>query len=532
MNSVLFIIEAPGKMPILKKILDELSVGNTDVIATMGRLYDFPKEKLGLDLENLSSSKVIPLRPKVVESLKANIQRSDVVYVMTDNDHEGDLIAEHVRGLIPRGKESHRIITGSLTTDSVKHAILNPISFRDRNAQGSLARRIFDRICGYHFSKKGIQGNIGIGRVLSPVLAHIAKNPVESNSLVTKTIRVGKDFLSLEVRIPVSSGLNVNSIKRTLDDLAGIDIDCGPMREQKVFPSLLTGNETTHLISKFTDSSIKSVSESMQKLYEKGLISYHRSDSRNITSSGLSSISRVCFESGGKILDTVDARHLVDDHIKQAHEALHITGVSQSINGDFQSLLLEDKVYRLIYRLSESLGTSLIQRECPVVISHPVIDMLKKQGCLIGARFGSVVEAGYNNRSPLSEFPGLCPEISQGVVCHFDPSRSVAETLLRVGLGKQSTFAYHSTKIASDYLDSRAAITFRGFESIQRAIEVSPLILNPERSIEAERILLSSGDIDKSVYDSFYEIGIKDEFMFGKMSKADKSNNKNLDFTI
>lgn len=532
MNSVLVIIEAPGKIGVLKKILDSLRVGNVDVVATRGRLYDFPEEELGLDLNNLRSSKVIPLRPKIIESLKISIQRSDVVYVMTDNDHEGDLIAEHVRELIPRGKPSHRIITGSLTIDSVKHAMLNPLPFRDGNAKGSLARRIFDRICGYHFSKKGIQGNIGIGRVLSPVLAYIANNPVESNSLITRTIRVGKDFLNVEVKIPVASGLNLDSIKRTIDGLSGINIDYGPMREQKILPSLLTGNETMHLISRFTDSSIQSVSESMQKLYEKGLISYHRSDSRNITSSGLSSISRVCFESGGKIIDTVNAKYLVDDQIKQAHEALHITGVSQSIHGDFKSLLLEDKVYRLIYRLSESLGCLLTQRECPVVIEHPVIDMLKEQGCLIGARFGSVVEDGYNRRSPLSDFPGLCPEISQGVVCRFDPSRSVAETLLKVGLGKQSTFAYHSTKIAGDYLDARAALTFRGFESIQRAIEVSPLILSPERSVEAERILLSSGDIDKSVYDSFYEIGIKEEFMFGKMSKTDKANNKHLDFTI
>jgi DNA topoisomerase IA len=528
MNKVLFVIEAPGKIAALRLVLDRIGYSGAVIYATKGRLYDLPNASLGLNLDSLESVTMVPLNPDVIAKLKEKIERADSIFVMTDNDHEGDLIASHVQKLVPYYKEASRIVASSITEAAVRKATENPIPFRPEKAKGSLSRRIFDRICGFHFSKNIDAGRISIGRVLSPVLDSIARGNSKTEAVIEKNLKIKDGYLTIKVSIENCDQNKFESLKRVVEGIHITDFKLGKTSQKPLRHSPFTGPEAMVAISKKTGGSIKSVSESLQKLYEKGLISYHRTDSKALSAESVKSIAQVCSQSGELSFDTAKAVCMEDRAGEHAHEGIHVTRHSASINADYDDLSLEDKVYRLIYRNNVSLGKELVLYESEVAVEHEAIALLRSEGCRVEVGFGCIKDALYRNTLPPSDFPGLCPELSLGWSRLPSSSDRVAAVMLELGIGRPSTFAYHCDKISSDYLTSSGEISFRGHQSLQRAIEVAPLVMSPERAIEVERILLSGDSVEQAIYDSFNEIGIREEFMFGKMKDGSRDIIKNI----
>lgn len=531
MSRDLFVIEAPGKISTLRNALDKIGFSGAMLFATKGRLYDLPKGKLGVDLSSLESV-LEEIRPDVVNKLRQKIEAAERVFVLTDNDHEGDLIASHVHKLIPYYKESHRVITNSLSPSSLALAINNPVEFRNDRAVGSLNRRLFDRICGYHFSQVIGAGRISIGRVLSPVLKAISSAQVKPKAVIEKNYKVKDGFLTIKVEVDACTKEKFNSVKAVVDAISVTDLKLGATSSKELKATPFTGPEALVTLSKKTGGSIKDISESLQSLYERGLISYHRTESKSLSKDAVRRIALICSEAGEHSFDASKVQTDAYRHDEHAHEGIHVTGSSFSINAEYDDLTLEDKVYRLIFKNNASLGKNIVSYESDVTMDHPAIQLLKNDGCQVDLRFGCIKDATYRTTFPLTDFPGLCPELNQGWSRLPSAADRVAEIMLELGLGRPSTFAYHCDKISRDYLNAEGELSFRGYESVQRAITVAPLVLSPERAIEVERILLNSKSVESAIYDSFYEIGIKEEFMFGKMKAGDKDvmNNISLSF--
>lgn len=522
----LFVIEAPGKIGCLRGILDRLNLSHARIYATKGRIYDLPSKKMGVDLDNLESIQLIPLNNKVIDGLKLISSKSSHVYVMTDNDNEGELIASHVFKIVGKKVPVSRLIINSMTKEAVSDALLNPVECRNEMAKGAINRRIFDRICGYHY---GV-GGIGIGRILSPVLRFIStqKKPAMSEILMTQPKENG--FMTLRIKVPKNT--DVYKIQQTIGDNQSYDFILSNEKTVNLEKKCLTGNEALLDISRKLDASITDVSKEMQSLYESGKISYHRTDSPVLSKEAISEINRVCSRAGSVSFDTKKAEALCGPSSKYAHDGLHVTGYCQSLESEYKDLDLKGKVYRYIYRLSESYGRDLVLNKSDVILSGQIFDLLRDNSCTIEAVFGYIGEVGSRRKYPINDFPGLCPELSRGWACSYSSSRTVAESLLEMGLGRQSTFAYHSEKISKEYLTSDGEVSFRGLESMRLANMIAPLILSPERSLEAERILLTGKDTEDSIYNSFNEVGIKESYMFGKMNKGKLSVSKNLDLDI
>lgn len=176
----LMIIESPNKIKKLTKILGS----GFKVMATVGHFLTLQKKNMGFDHETFEPSyKLDPKKSKVISEIKKEAKNHDIIYIATDPDREGEAIAKHIEGVLPkRGKKIFRVTFNAITKEAVKKAIKNAGAIDENLYLAQTARRLTDRIVGYKVSpvmwKKGLI-NTSAGRVQSVALKHISEREKE-----------------------------------------------------------------------------------------------------------------------------------------------------------------------------------------------------------------------------------------------------------------------------------------------------------------------------------------------------------------
>src|SRR5690349_2159665 len=94
-GGALVVVESPAKGRTISKYLGR---GYT-VLPTVGHLMDLPEKKLGIDIENSFEPEYVTIegKEKTLGDLKASAKKSEIVYLATDPDREGEAIAWHVQ---------------------------------------------------------------------------------------------------------------------------------------------------------------------------------------------------------------------------------------------------------------------------------------------------------------------------------------------------------------------------------------------------------------------------------------------------
>ena len=139
----------------------------------MGHLRDLPKSTLGVDLENNFEPKYCPIKGKedIISDLKKSAKASEVVYLATDPDREGEAISWHLKELLGLADEKARRVTfNEITKRVVRESIARPREIDQGLVDAQQARRILDRIVGYQLSPllwKKIRSGLSAGRVQS-----------------------------------------------------------------------------------------------------------------------------------------------------------------------------------------------------------------------------------------------------------------------------------------------------------------------------------------------------------------------------
>ena len=165
----LVIVESPSKAKTIGKYLG----ADYTVKASMGHLRDLPKSTMGVDLENNFEPQYFPLENKteVIEELRKLADKSDVVYLATDPDREGEAISWHLKELLQLPEEKARRVTfNEITQRVVQESIANPRDIDYNLVDAQQARRVLDRIVGYQLSPllwKKIRRGLSAGRVQS-----------------------------------------------------------------------------------------------------------------------------------------------------------------------------------------------------------------------------------------------------------------------------------------------------------------------------------------------------------------------------
>ncbi|HEY4695254.1 MAG TPA: type I DNA topoisomerase [Candidatus Nanoarchaeia archaeon] len=366
MPNPLIIVESPTKARTLSRFLGE----SYKIEASMGHVRDLPKAKLGVDVEHdFEPQYVIPTdKRKTVEKLKELASKASEVILATDPDREGEAIAWHV-GYLTNGKgesKLKRIVFHEITESAIKEAMKKPRHLDMQLIDAQQARRVLDRLVGYKLSpllwfkvKKGLSA----GRVQSVTVRLIVDRereiekftPVEYWEIIALLVRGKAQF---EATLIQKAGKKIDlktekEAKRVVSDLEKATYTVSKVEQKDIkkspYPPFTTSTMTQAAANRYGYTSKKTM-KLAQDLYEEGFITYHRTDSLNLSASSLTEARKFIAENIGKDYLPSSARvYKTRSKVAQeAHEAVRPTNVGMP-NSKIQMTNDHKKLYKLIW---------------------------------------------------------------------------------------------------------------------------------------------------------------------------------------
>ncbi len=317
----LVIVESPTKGNTIKKFLGP----NFKVLSSYGHIRDLPENKFGIDLEkNFKPDYVImPKAKKNVALLKEEAEKANLVILATDEDREGEAIAYHLAFLLGLNdkKEYKRIVFHEITNPAIKEALKTPRKINLALVDAQQARRILDRIVGYKLSPflwKKVARGLSAGRVQSVTVRLVVEREREIENFVPQeywTIaallkkRGGKnEFEALLIKkdgktLDKLTIKNKREADKIIKDLKGEEYRVINVEKKEVkrnpLPPFTTSTLQQTAWQRFRFPA-KITMRIAQNLYERGFITYHRTDSLNLSSQSLFSAKKFITENYGK----------------------------------------------------------------------------------------------------------------------------------------------------------------------------------------------------------------------------------------
>ena len=376
MSKNLVIVESPGKVKTIKSFLGD----DFEVMSSQGHIRDIePKGKnsLGVDLEHgYEPNYVIDANKEhLVEELRKEVAKSDVVWLASDEDREGEAIAWHLYHVLNlEKKETHRIVFPSITKTDVLDGIANPrdIDYNLVNAQQ--ARRVLDRIVGFELSPvlwKKVTTGLSAGRVQSVAVRLIVEKEREIESFrASSSYRIFADFIGVnpgdasvlkcELNHRFSHKKDAIEFLESLNSAMFIvrDVQRKPVTHMPAPPF------TTSTLQQEAARKLKfTVSKTMrlaQSLYESGKITYMRTDSVNLSSLALATSKEVIAEKYGQAYVHTRQFHTKTKGAQEAHEAIRPSYMDRLSAGNTKD---EQRLYELIWKRTIASQMSEAQSE-------------------------------------------------------------------------------------------------------------------------------------------------------------------------
>ncbi len=373
----LVIVESPNKVKKIQQFLNNLNKKENEkndkyvVLSSVGhirKLSTTGKYGLGIDLETMIPKYSIPrAKKKTIDEIHSNAKEASVVYLATDPDREGESIAWHIKEVIEKknNPEFKRIIFNEITQNAVEKAIENPLSLDKDLIASQEARRMLDRMIGFRLSfltKKKIAAKSS-GRVKSSVLKLIIDKENEIEKFVPET------WFNLEVHYQKDRILKYVNEKF-------VEVKISEKDELEKIVSKLDVNNFVHKTTKVSKSTTKppkplematllmrsfsnlgfsnGITTSVaQSLYEKGLITYPRTDSKRISSVEFIKQVNDYINHYTSSSFNLPQKSKKDSSSQDAHEAIRPVDLEKTpilVKKDLN--LREQKLYNLIYKIT------------------------------------------------------------------------------------------------------------------------------------------------------------------------------------
>lgn len=496
----ILIVESPSKAKTISKYLG----GKYEVMACVGHIKDLPKTDLGVDVDNdfAITEEVLDDKKPFMKELRKLAKQTDQIVVATDPDREGEAIAAHIASEVDPEKIS-RVLFTEITKEGIEEG-MNEIHAIDTDlVEARTARRIIDRLVGYKVSRvlwstlkknmKFVQVSLSAGRVQSAALKIIiererlrqafhsalyydlkaelqAKDDAFDATLIRvdgKRIATGKDFdpntgnLKND-KVLLLSKAQADELVKELNkgDFTVSDIE-EKIKNSHPKPPFTTSTLQQEAARKLRSSARKTM-RTAQRLYERGFITYMRTDSTTLSEEGLNGARNEIMSRFGKeyLPDSPRSYATKVKNAQEAHEAIRPAGVTFSSVDTVRSTIDEDaaRLYDLIRkRTLASQMTSAKVKQIAVTIENQKSEFRANGKVILFPGYMAAYVESTDKRSGVTEDQEtILPDMEKGqtLVCNTltaeehatkPPARFTEASLVKElearGIGRPSTFA-------------------------------------------------------------------------------------------
>ena len=354
----LVIVESPGKVGTIQKYLGK----DFTVKASKGHIRDLQERKLSVDIEHgFSPEYVIPQdKKKLVADLKKMADKAATVWLASDEDREGEAISWHLSETLKLDPaKTRRIVFHEITKSAILEAIDNPRDIDMNLVNAQQARRVMDRLVGFELSPilwKKIQPKLSAGRVQSVALRIVVDREKEIMAFSSEPFyKVEAVFRPEGLNTMVNATLDsrfgsLEEARRFLEDSIGAKYSIASVdkKEAQRMPSPpFTTSTLQQEAARKLRLPVATTMRIAQALYERGLITYMRTDSTNLASLALGAAKEYITKNFGEEYSRPRQYHTHSKGAQEAHEAIRPTYLANtSIEGTVQ----EQKLYQLIWK--------------------------------------------------------------------------------------------------------------------------------------------------------------------------------------
>lgn len=486
MAKYLVIVESPAKCKTIEKFL------GTDfkLTASYGHVRDLPSKKLGVDIKNNFEPSYANLKDKskTIKEIADLAKKSDIVYLATDPDREGEAIAWHIihAAKLPKNK-IQRIVFNEITEKALKNALDSCRTVNEKLVDAQQARRILDRLIGYKLSpvlSTKIQRGLSAGRVQSvavkiicdkerQILAFIPEEywVIEASLLKNKediqtTLFAQK---TTDNKLSIHKESDAQAVENDLSQSQFKVQDITTKRiQRKPAPPFITSTLQQEASRKLNWSAKKTMLIA-QKLYEgiqlngeqTSLITYMRTDSTRLSDDAIQMGTDFIKKNySNEYLSKQHATKTKKKAIQDAHEAIRPAYITYP-PAEIESYLERDhfKLYKLIWDrfLASLMSPAQIDRTTVIVEASVNNYLLKTTGNVVvfdgfTAIYSEGKDTDESDESKLKKLPVLTKgetlakkDIIKEQKFTTPPARfteaSLVKELEEQGIGRPSTYA-------------------------------------------------------------------------------------------
>ena len=428
MAKPLVIVESPAKAKTISSFLGD----EFDVRASVGHVADLPSKGLAVDVDNgfKPTYELTERGRQVVRDLKTALKDATELYLATDEDREGEAISWHLLEQLKPKVPVKRMVFHEITRAAIQHAIDNPRGIDYGLVDAAETRRILDRLYGYEVSPvlwRRVNRGLSAGRVQSPSIRLIVERERQRMAFVVAgywdiELRTGTSpaFSATLVEVDgvrIASGKDFGPDGRSdgavivIDEarahrlsagLAAAPFDVRAVEERPYRSSPKAPFMTSTLqqeAGRRLRLSAQQVMRVAQGLYERGFITYMRTDNVVLSDEALGEVRST-------IERTYGADHLSDSprrhsskvkNAQEAHEAIRPTLPLRSPEQVAGELNRQDlALYRMIWQrtlasqMADATGTTVSVR-----LGARCVDPTDPADCVFAASGTTITFGGY-----------------------------------------------------------------------------------------------------------------------------------------
>ncbi len=447
----LVIVESPAKAQTIEKYLG----ADFKVLASVGHIRkDTKVDKSTFEV----TYEVDPGHKSIIAELKKEAKKAEKIWLATDEDREGESISWHLCEVLGLPKDTARITFHEITKPALDAAILHPRVVDMDMVSSQQARQTLDMLVGYDLSdmvRRKVPGAVSAGRVQSPALRLIVEREKEIEKFESKSsFKISGKFYKDTEFIANLEGKqpdNESEARELLEKLVSLRFVVENVEETegvKANPVPFTTAALQIEANAKLGFSSRTTMTAAQGLYQAGLITYHRTDSLNLSSQAVGAMAAYIKEKFGA--EYLKTRHFKtkDASAQEAHEAIRPTNISRTSAGKNE---YEKRLYQLIW--ARTLATQMVNAKVAKTTIYLSNAFVAKGEVVVFDGFLKVYGKSKDLELPKVSRGDIldCLELTAKQTFAKPPARytegSLVKKLEELGIGRPSTYATIMTAI-------------------------------------------------------------------------------------